>query len=125
MHDTHADFTNTFRALSVAGADPGDPALTADAAFQAWHGQWQARLARQPQTAEAAAAVMQRHNPAVIPRNHKVEEALTAASERGDLGPLERLLAAVAAPYDHAWARPGFTEPAGPGGRSYRTFCGT
>ncbi len=124
MHETRADFTNTFRLLSPAGADPGDPAQPADAAFQAWHGQWQARLARQPQSAEDAAALMQRSNPAVIPRNHQVEAALTAASERGDLGPVERLLAALSSPYDHARAQPEFTAP-GPDGRPHRTFCGT
>ena len=123
MHESRADFTNTFRALSTAGAV--DATMAADAAFQAWHAQWQARLARQPQTAADVAALMQRSNPAVIPRNHKVEEALAAASGQGDLVPLERLLAAVASPYDHARERPGFDAPEGPDGRPYRTFCGT
>ena len=68
---------------------------------------------------------MQRSNPAVIPRNHLVEEALAAATERGDLGPLERLMAALAAPYDHSRARPGFSGPPASDDRPYRTFCGT
>jgi uncharacterized protein YdiU (UPF0061 family) len=68
---------------------------------------------------------MQRVNPVYVPRNHLVEESLTAATE-GDLGPLGRLLEAVTAPYDE---RPGlerFAEPAPQDfGATYQTFCGT
>ena len=67
---------------------------------------------------------MRRHNPAVIPRNHKVEEAL-AAAEQGDLTATERLLAALAEPYDDARSRPEFTSAPPAGGVPYRTFCGT
>jgi uncharacterized protein YdiU (UPF0061 family) len=74
---------------------------------------------------EARAARMQRHNPAIIPRNHKVEAALTAAADHGDLAPLERLLAALATPFDHARVPAEFAEPADSGARPYRTFCGT
>ncbi len=143
MHGARADFTNTFRQLttSAAAALPRDAVRAVDAhdaarvgqpggslaespAFAAWHAQWQARLARQPQGRDEVTALMQRSNPAVIARNHKVEEALTAASDDGDLGPLERLLAAIASPYDHSRERPGFDAP-DDGGRPYRTFCGT
>jgi len=121
MHAARADFTVTFRALSApAGIDAP---LRRDEHFQAWHGQWQARLAQEGSVAEARATRMQLHNPAVIPRNHKVEEVLAAAGE-GDLAPLERLLAAVAHPYDDSAAGDGFTSPPPPGTR-IRTFCGT
>lgn len=122
MHETRADVTNTFRQLSTAGA-PVAPA-EADAAFEVWQAKWQARLARQPLPPGDVTALMQRHNPAVIPRNHKVEEALTAATE-GEVGPLERLIAALAAPYDHARVRPEFSSPPAPDGPPYHTFCGT
>ena len=76
-----------------------------------------------PQPAEVAAR-MRRVNPVVIPRNHRVEEALSAA-ESGDLGPLHRLLAALRDPFvetkDNEPYRGG--PPAGCG--AYRTFCGT
>ncbi len=123
MHDTRADFTNTFRLLCTAGA--ADALAQADAAFQVWHRQWQGRLGRQSQTAADVLVQMQRSNPAVVPRNHKVEEALAAATDEGDLGPLERLMAALANPYDHSRSRPEFSGPPPPGGRQYRTFCGT
>jgi len=123
MHETRADFTNTFRALSAP--DGTDAALLGDPGFAAWHARWQARLAREAATPEARVARMQRHNPAIIPRNHRVEAALTAAADHGDLAPLERLLAALATPFDYARVPAEFAEPAAPDARPYRTFCGT
>ena len=67
---------------------------------------------------------MDRVNPAYIPRNHLVEEALAAATG-GNTGPLERLMEALAAPFDE---RPGLERYAAPAPESfgpYRTFCGT
>ena len=140
MHDTRADFTTTFARLSTSwlstsapttaapeadAALPADADRSSDAAFQAWHAQWRARLARQAQAPEAVTALMQQRNPAVIPRNHVVEAALTAATDAGDLGPLERLMAALAAPYDYARDRAELALAPAPGGRPYRTFCGT
>jgi uncharacterized protein YdiU (UPF0061 family) len=71
------DFTNTFRNLNPAAEAPG---------LNAWQAKWQARLSRQPQTIEDALARMRKSNPAVIPRNHKVEEALAAAVARQPRG---------------------------------------
>ena len=65
-------------------------------------------------------------NPIVIARNHRVEEALAAASDRDDLAPFERLLNAVEHPYDEVPELAPYAEPAPPGvTASYRTFCGT
>jgi len=66
---------------------------------------------------------MRRHNPSAIPRNHKVEEALAAAVETGDLSVMERLLAVLAKPYDYSQAHPEYDVPSN--SDSYRTFCGT
>jgi uncharacterized protein YdiU (UPF0061 family) len=122
MHETRADFTNTFRLLSDPAAV--EAIAQADAGFQQWHEQWTARRGRESaSSADDAVALMRRANPAVIPRNHKVEEALTAAAERGDLGPLDRLMAALAAPYDYANPSAELSTPADE--RPYRTFCGT
>ena len=123
MHGAGADFTNTFRRLSADDGDRLGPAD--DDAFATWHAQWQTRLARQPQAAAERVAMMQRANPAIIPRNHLVEAALTAASDEGDLALIERLLAAVAAPYDHGRADPAFSALPTAGSPPYRTFCGT
>jgi len=123
MHQEHRDFTNTFRELSEASFD-GD-ALKQDSGFQAWHALWRARLARQPQSPVEVAATMRRHNPAVIPRNHKVEEALEAATSTGDLRVLEQLLEVLAKPYEDAGHAPGYIGPAPPSERVYQTYCGT
>ncbi|MEO7338961.1 MAG: protein adenylyltransferase SelO [Caldimonas sp.] len=77
--------------------------------------------------AGAARAVrMRKVNPWVIPRNHRVEEALSAASADGDIGPFERLLDAVRHPYDETPANAPYAEPAAAAVTAcYRTFCGT
>ena len=122
MLEARADYTDTFRRLSAT--DQGASLPVANAAFAAWRARWLSRLARQPHSAAEVTTLMQRHNPAVIARNHKVEEAL-AAAEQGDLAPLDRLLAALSAPFDHARASDEFTSAPAPGGPAYRTFCGT
>jgi uncharacterized protein YdiU (UPF0061 family) len=68
---------------------------------------------------------MESANPDVIPRNHRVEEALSAATEAGDLGPTERLLTALARPFARDAAAAEYREPAPAGSCRYRTFCGT
>jgi uncharacterized protein YdiU (UPF0061 family) len=69
---------------------------------------------------------MRRINPAIIPRNHRVEQALEAAVERGDLGPFRELLEALAQPYDDPGARfAAYMEPPRPEERVLATFCGT
>jgi uncharacterized protein YdiU (UPF0061 family) len=116
MLATKADFTNTFCALTRQHAlnESGE-----------WTTQWQARLQRQPQTGGEVRSLMQSHNPAVIPRNHLVEQALEAASSRHDLQPFQDLMVALAHPYDHEKPRAPYTQPDSTGGASYQTFCGT
>ena len=122
MQEHAADFTNTFRDLS--GDAMTDTALAASADFQTWRTRWQERLSRQPQNRDEVRRLMRRHNPAFIPRNHKVEEALAAAT-RGDLSVVEKLLDVLAQPYDYARERPEFSAPPEPGGCAYQTYCGT
>ena len=81
MRAKEMDFTNTFRRLSDEAAINSPP--FADDEFTKWHVSWKDRLQRQPQSMTAAAQRMRSHNPAVIPRNHKVEEALAAATDHG------------------------------------------
>ncbi|MCV7282080.1 YdiU family protein [Mycolicibacterium flavescens] len=119
LHQSHVDFTSFFRALGHGARGDDEPArgLFLDlAAFDAWLARWHGL--------NPDADAMDRANPVYIPRNHLVEEALTAATA-GDLQPLHRLLEAVTAPYDE---RPGFeryAEPAPEDFGKYRTFCGT
>ena len=110
------DFTSFFRALSAGTAR--DLFLDRDA-FDAWAARRDALL---PADRAAVAAGMDRVNPVYIPRNHRVEEALTAATA-GDLGPFRTLLDVVARPFR---ARPGLEDYAVPGDATpYVTYCGT
>lgn len=122
------DHTALMRALSAVLRGDATPARTLFAepdAFDAWAARWQAELARQGRDRAAVADALDRVNPLYIPRNHLVEEALAAATD-GDLAPFERLLDALARPFD---ARPGlerYAAPAPPDFQdAYITFCGT
>ena len=121
MQRSRADFTNTFRDLSEGRLD-GERYREAD--FQTWHSRWQQRLGRDDTPVAEVQAVMCAVNPAVIPRNHRVEEALSAAEGRNDLSLLHGLLAALASPYEAGTVSDLYREP-GPDGCAYRTFCGT
>ena len=121
MQAARADFTNTFRDLSEG--PPIDDRYRAPE-FQTWYSRWQARLGRDGRPHAAARAAMRAVNPAVIPRNHRVEEALSAAEGHDDLSVLHRLLAALAAPYDARDEQAEYRVPP-PDDGTYRTFCGT
>ena len=117
------DFTNTFRDLSrdwvTTGAD------TTGVEFKAWRTRWQERLRRQPQDLYEAQTLMRRNNPAFIPRNHKVEEALAAATAHGDLSLVEKLGDVLAHPFAYDRQLPEFGDPPSPSNCAYQTFCGT
>ena len=117
MKDSGADFTNTFVALARGGKPEGE-------GWAAWMDRWKARLARQPQTDSEVIGRMRSVNPAVIPRNHRVEEALTAATE-GDFSKVQRLVQVLSDPFAETSENEAFREPAPSGGERYRTFCGT
>jgi uncharacterized protein YdiU (UPF0061 family) len=122
MEGSRADFTNTFRDLSAEGPRADD--LYRDPDFRAWYARWQDRLGREGRPKAAVYAGMRAVNPAVIPRNHRVEEALSAAEDRDDLSVLHRLLGALASPYEETTDTAQYRDPP-PDDRNYRTFCGT
>ncbi len=120
MQKTRADFTNTFRGLSEETLH----ACERDPDFQVWYSRWQRRLLEGGQPIATSYELMRSVNPAVIPRNHRVEEALAAAEERDDLSVLHRLLAALATPFETKDEMAPYREPPADE-RGYRTFCGT
>lgn len=123
MHKHHADFTNTFRALTFA--EPEETNLFCSAEFAHWQERWQSRLGRQQESKECTRQLMRNSNPAVIPRNHRVEEALDAAAVHSDYGVMERLLDVLRNPYAHLPAQAAYAAPPAATAGSYRTFCGT
>jgi uncharacterized protein YdiU (UPF0061 family) len=125
-----ADFTLTFRRLSdFAGDDTAEPAFAASFrepdACRDWLARWRERLSRDPQTATERAVAMRRVNPAFIPRNHRVEQAIDAAVEDGDFSLFEALLTVLSNPYEDQPAFAGYMEPPKPNERVLQTFCGT
>ncbi|KAB2951963.1 YdiU family protein [Heliorestis acidaminivorans] len=123
MEKYHADYTNTFRALTNDRLE--DKALFEAVEFKQWHEQWQARLSKQKESREAIEELMKKSNPAVIPRNHLVEEALQSAVKEEDYRIMERLLAVLAHPYDHSCEIDEYFTAPVQSEQPYRTFCGT
>jgi uncharacterized protein YdiU (UPF0061 family) len=130
MQEASADFTLTFRRLALVAESPGNEAAVRElfaqpSGIDAWLRDWRQRLASDPQVAAERAMSMRRVNPAFIPRNHRVETALSAASEHGDFEPFRRLLEILQRPYDDQPEAADYEQPPQPSERVLRTFCGT
>ncbi len=130
MATNQADFTLTFRRLFDAVADAQAERVVAflfrdPSAFTAWAALWRQRLAHEPMPAESRVATMRLANPAYIPRNHNVQAALEAATEREDYAPFEALAEVLAHPFDDRPEWEPYARPARPEQRVTATFCGT
>jgi uncharacterized protein YdiU (UPF0061 family) len=127
MAETDADFTNSLRALCDAAEGTEGPLLTelADSRSAAdWLGRWRTRLGQESTEPAVRASQMRLANPAVIPRNHRVEEVIAAALE-GDLGPLDRLLRVLESPWADHPEHVAYRSPPAPHEIVHQTFCGT
>jgi uncharacterized protein YdiU (UPF0061 family) len=116
-----ADFTRTFRGLAEGTAT--DEVVDRDA-LAAWTAAWQARLAAEGRDEPTARAAMRRANPAVIPRNHRIEQVIRAAVA-GDLAPFHALHTALADPWEGSAASAADRAAPAEDQRVLRTFCGT
>lgn len=123
MHKYSADYTNTF--LSLTYDKLSDSVLYGTPEFIQWYELWQARLGRQQECKDSYQQLMRKNNPAVIPRNHRVEEALEAAVRRGDYRVMEQLLEVISNPYAHLPKQAEYSTLPEPTNRPYKTFCGT
>ena len=120
MHENGADYTNTFRDLSQEELPDGEFYATEN--FQTWHTRWQARLGEED--LDSSLALRKSVNPAVIPRNHKVEETLQAGEE-GDFKPFHDLLKALETPFEDGDHLTPYQSPPKPEEKVLQTFCGT
>ncbi|MCF3638598.1 YdiU family protein [Rhizobium sp. TRM95111] len=130
MYEQKADFTLAFRRLGDAAAGEQDDGafarLFADpTAVSPWLARWRTRLAQDARGPAGVASAMRAVNPAFIPRNHRVEEALAAAVEEGDLSLFHALSRVLARPYDDRPDFARYAEPPRPGEEVLQTFCGT
>ena len=122
MQRAGADYTNTFRHLTEE-KQPQDKPYN-DRAFKEWYTRWQVQLAKNTKPLKSSLSLMRANNPAVIPRNQKVEQVLDAATN-GDLKPLKDLLTALQEPYNNRSNLKPYQSPPKKEERVYQTFCGT
>jgi len=130
LYEQKADYTLAFRRLAdAAEGSGGDAALGAllgdSGALAPWLAVWRERLSREAASPQDRAAAMRKVNPAFIPRNHKVEEALTEAVDHGDFSLFEALNDVLARPYEDQPAFDAYAQPPKPGEEVTATFCGT
>ncbi len=129
MLRSQADFTQTFRTLAAVaeGGDSGplQARFRDGPRFAGWLDRWRARCQHEASSPSQRAQAMRRCNPAFIPRNHRVEQALEQAILHRDLSAFDRLAAVLAAPYDDQPQHAEYAEPPPASFGPYRTFCGT
>lgn len=123
MQKYSADYTNTFLALTFDKFSDMD--MFNSESFKEWYKLWQERIARQEETKASCHELMKSSNPAIIPRNHRVEEALEAAQRKEDYSVMERLLKVLLNPYEHSEEQTEYSTVPSQCSQPYRTFCGT
>ncbi|HBN86000.1 MAG TPA: YdiU family protein, partial [Clostridiales bacterium] len=122
LRENKADYTNTFRALTIER--PEDIRLNCSA-FDNWYTHWDNRRSNQTPTKDKAMQMMKNANPSVIPRNHRVEDALVAAEDKNDLSIMEKLLHVLKDPYAYSPDQEEYAQLPRPSSCIYRTYCGT
>jgi protein adenylyltransferase len=125
-----ADFTLTFRRLCDAAASPhGEQAVRTlfktPSAFDDWALRWRHRLAEERGEGKERLETMRAANPIYIPRNHLVEEAISAAVNNNDFSVFESLLMVLSTPYAEQPGFERFADPPRPDQVVHQTFCGT
>lgn len=116
------DYTNTFLALTFKDFPKSGMFVTDE--FSVWYKKYQDRIKSQGKSKEEVFNLMKNSNPAVIPRNHRVEEAL-AAAENGDFSVMNNLLKALANPFEYSDFQKEYSKPAPKSQCDYKTYCGT
>ena len=130
MASNEVDYTIFFRRLCAAARDPAQDARIASlfaepAAFHDWSVAWRRRLEWESVAPDARAAAMRSVNPAFIPRNHRIAQAIDAAVQRDDLEPFETLVRVLGQPYEDQPEVLHLADPPRLEERVLRTFCGT
>ena len=118
MNKNNKDYTNTF--CSLMKEETFENSIFTD-----WYIRWKNRLKKNKETHKSSLNLMNSNNPLVIPRNHKVEEALYAANDSGDLKPIHNLIKILKNPYVDCADISKYQLPPKENGKKYKTFCGT
>ena len=130
IQDNEADFTLTFRGLCDAALRPELEGslrhLFKDAgAYDKWGTNWRVRLSREAKAPVEHVELMHQSNPAVIPRNHRIELAIEASLDQEDYGPFEKLLEVLSNPYEKLGGFREYMLSPKPEEHVLKTFCGT
>jgi len=123
MHQNKADYTNTFCFLMNENIQENK--IYNNQGFIGWKQQWQERLKLHYNSPEESLKLMRLANPLVIPRNHKVEEALNAAATDNDLIQIHNLLKVLKNPYKNSPEIANYQSSPPPSNKIYKTYCGT
>ena len=121
MKNNRADYTNTF--CYLMGMDLNDEVYKNED-FLIWVNEWKKRSKLNNPSKEKQDTLMKKNNPIVIPRNHKVEEAL-ADTDKGNLKTMKQLIKVLSNPYSEQKSIIKYQKPAPVGDEKYKTFCGT
>ncbi len=122
MEKYKQDYTNTF--ITLTFKDYPCSGMFVSDEFLNWNKKWQDRLNSQGKSNDDILDLMKNSNPAVIPRNHRVEEALLAA-ENGDFSVMHNLLKALSNPYEHSQFQKEYSKLPPASQCGYKTYCGT
>ena len=121
MHQKKIDYTNIF--CHLMNENIKEDKDYEDEDFKNWKKRWNERLKTNNNTPEKSLKLMRTANPIVIPRNHKVEEALEAA-EKNNFKPITRLVEILKDPYSQQKNIINYQIPSN-SEKKYQTFCGT
>ena len=122
MEKYKEDYTNTF--VSLTTGKNMDKGMFISEEFKNWYKVWKERLTRQENSSDEINKLMKESNPYVIPRNHRVEEAIEAA-EKGDLSVMINLIEVLSRPYEYSDDNDDYTKLPKNINCNYKTYCGT
>ncbi len=126
MEQNSLDFTLTFTYLEAQLAGEHfvlEREFVENEPLNLWIASWRSRLKDLPLTKEQILKVMSQENPRIIPRNHRIAEAIEAATQQDDLSLAKKLLTELLSPYDSCELA--LMEPPKIEQRVQKTFCGT
>ena len=121
MHEKKADYTNTF--CHLMNTTSKKDKLYEDNDFINWKKRWEERLLKNNNTQKKSIELMRNNNPLIIPRNHKIEEALKAA-EQNNFKPINKIIKILDKPYSDQEEILDYQSPS-ISKEKYQTFCGT
>ncbi|WP_208123273.1 protein adenylyltransferase SelO family protein [Facilibium subflavum] len=117
MQTYKLDYNKTFSDLAYEDTEQ----LCQIEAFNRWYHNWQQKI---KQTKDHSFTLMQQNNPWIIPRNHRVEQALLAA-ENENYQPFFDLVKVLGQPFQKNVDLLLYHTPPKPGQWLEQTFCGT